>query len=409
MGKLTSKGFILTTQNEFFEKEKQLYTDIDPQWNLDPSSPDGLKVAHDAEVFTAMEEKVKQAYDARDVDKAVGEDLDILRALTGAYRNLGTPSTVELKITGVAGTQIPANSKVKTINEIVFLTDETVTIGLDGTVKVNAHCETNGAIEVSANTLTNIVNVIGGWQTVTNPMPASIGTNRDSDAVFRKKSAEAVGRAGQNQKESLFGELYATEGVRKVAIYENKTNSGSYDAIKNPHSLPPHSLAIVVDGGEDQDVAESIYIKLCPGVLLHAVGTKVDREVRSKLFPQSSDVITFSRPEAVEITLRITLGDPKNTLPTDDEIQEIIREAYMEYYSGDLIPSGIGFKDEGFTIGEMIPYFRMATPANKVTGDYEGVYIKDLKLNGGKDNVQVAFNQLAQFAKSRITVKVEKA
>lgn len=408
MGELTKKGYKIKTQNSYFEDETNLYKAIDPLWNLDPSSPDGLKAAHDAEVFSALDELIKQAYDARDPNKASGHDLDVLGKLTGARRSLGTPSTVKLKVTGVAGTIIPEGSTVETDDKISFVTDEAVTIGLDGTAEVNASCTVNGAIEVDANKLTTISQTIGGWQTVTNPLPAVVGTDRDSDAIFRIKRAQSVGQAGMNQKESIFGELYSTKGVRKVAIYENKTNSSSVDPVQNPHGLPPHSLAIVVDGGEDQDVAESIYRKNCPGVNLHAVGTKVEKTIYSKIFPASYDVIIFSRPEYVDITLAITIKDPNEELPPDDEIQEVIRQAYMEYSQGSLLPDGIGFMTTGFAIGDDVPFSRLFTPVNKVLGAYPNAFVQELTANGDTALIDIEFNQLARFQSSKITVTVEK-
>lgn len=407
MGKLTEKGYQIKSQNDYFDEEVALYKEIDPLWNMDPSTPDGLKAAHDAEVFAALDELVKQAYDARDPNKATGYDLDVLRALTGATRSLGTPSTVTLKVTGVASTIIPEGSRVKTADGVIFVTDEMVVIGLDGTATVGAHCTENGAIEVTAGTLTNIADTVGGWQTVTNPSPASPGTDRDSDAVFRVKSAKAVGRAGQNQKESLYGELFDTDGVRKVAVYENKTGSDAYDATHNPHSLPGHSLAIVVDGGEDMAVAKAIYRKICPGVALHAAGTKVEKTVYSEIFPASYDVITFSRPTDVPITIALTVADPNNVLPDDDEIQTLIRQAYIDYYEGDLLPDGIGFMTTGFDIGDDVPYTRLFTPPNKVLGDYPGTYVESLTVNGGTSNVEVEFNELARFKAPNITVTVK--
>lgn len=408
MGQLTDKGFQVKTQNEYFNEEKALYEEIDPLWNLDPSTPDGLKIAHDAEVFTALDEQVKLAYDARDPNKASGQDLDVLRALTGAKRSLGTPSTVGLKLTGVAGTSIRQGAKVKDSLGNIFLTDEDVTIGLDGTATVNAHNSVNGAVVVSANTLTNIVETVGGWQTVTNPLPSVAGTDRDSDAVFRIKSAQAVGRAGQNQRESLFGELYETTGVRKVAIYENKTGSDTVDPVKNPHALPAHSLAIIVDGGTDEDVAEAIYRKISVGVNLYAKANKVQKTVYSKLFPASYDVITFARPVDVAVKISVKIADPKGVLPVDSDVATMVKQAFIDYYEGDLLPSGIGFLTTGFSIGESVPYSRLFTPVNKVLGDYPGTYVSELKVNDGTANVNVEFNELARFTADQITVTVEK-
>lgn len=407
MGTLTKNGYEIKTQNEYFEAEQELYKAIDPNFNLDPSSPDGMKIAHDAEVFGALDELVKQAYDARDPNKASGYDLDVLRKLTGATRSQGTPSTVTLKMTGTSGTLIPKGSQAKTKTGIIFETDEDLVLATDGIGTVSAHCTQNGAIEVNANSITEVVTLVSGWQTVTNPQVATLGTARDSDALFRVKSARSVSRAGIGQKDSLYGELYETAGVRKVRIYENKTGSSLVDQIQNPHGLPPHSLAIVVDGGINTDVARSIYNKVSPGVLLHAVGESVVEVVQSERYPTSSDVITFSRPVSVDVSINVVVADPLHTLPSQDELQTLLRQAYIDYYEGDLLPDGVGFMTTGFDIGEIVPYTRLFTPANKVLGGYSGTYVKSLTVNGGTSNVEIKFNELARFFAQNITVSVE--
>ena len=408
MGTVTDKGFKAKTQNEFYEDEVALYKAIDPDWLLDPSTPDGLKIAHDAEVFGALDQAVKQAYDARDPNKATGYDLDVLRALTGSKRSLGTPSTVKLHLTGAPFTLIPMGSRVKNASGVEFAIDEDVTIQEDGVATVGAHCTKNGAIEVSSNALNQIVDTVGGWYTVTNREIASVGTDRDSDAVFRAKSAKAVARAGTGIVDNIYGELFAVSGVRKVMIYSNRTDSGAHHNITNPHTLPAHSIAIIVDGGAEQEIAEAIYRKLTLGVTLHGAGSPINRTVYSKKYPKSYDIITFARPTYKDVRINITIKDPLGTLPTDNEIQDLIRDAYIDFYEGDLIPSGIGFLTTGFDIGDMIPYSRMFTPPNKVLGNYTGAYVKELKLNDTTANVEIPFNGLARFTRSNITVKVER-
>ena len=407
MGTLTKNGYEIKTQNEYFADEQELYKAIDPNFTLEPSTPDGMKIAHDAEVFGALDELIKQAYDARDPNKASGYDLDVLRKLTGATRSQGTPSTVVLTMTGASGAVIPKGSQAKTKSGVIFETDEDLILATDGIGSVSAHCTENGAIEVNANSITEIVTLVSGWQTVTNREVATLGTNRDSDALFRVKSARSVSRAGIGQKDSLYGEIYETNGVRKVRIYENKTNSAVVDQVKNPHGLPAHSLAIVVDGGNDDDVARAIYNKLCPGVALHAVGTEVTKTVWSEKYRNSNDVITFSRPVYVDINLNLVVADPHSTLPSQDELQTLVAQAYVDYYEGDLLPDGIGFMTTGFDIGDIVPYTRLFTPVNKVLGNYGGTYVKSLTVNGGASNVNIEFNQLARFLPKNVTVTIE--
>lgn len=39
MAELTSTGYVLYPQNQWFDTERDLYLAIDPKWNLDPSTP----------------------------------------------------------------------------------------------------------------------------------------------------------------------------------------------------------------------------------------------------------------------------------------------------------------------------------------------------------------------------------
>ena len=112
MAEITFNGYVIKNQNAWFAEERQMYLDIDPNWNLDPSTPDGLKLASDAEIFANLDELGQRAYNSKDPNKAKDLELDILCAITGTTRNQGTPSTVELTLTGVNGTIITAGQIV---------------------------------------------------------------------------------------------------------------------------------------------------------------------------------------------------------------------------------------------------------------------------------------------------------
>ena len=38
MAEVTATGFVAKTEQEYYDEERQLYLDIDPEWNLDPST-----------------------------------------------------------------------------------------------------------------------------------------------------------------------------------------------------------------------------------------------------------------------------------------------------------------------------------------------------------------------------------
>ena len=107
---------------------------IDSDWNVDESTPDGLKMAHDAEIFSALDELGQQAYNSKDPNKATGQDLDVLCVLTGTFRDEGTASTIDLTLTGVAYTTISAGVRVESTETGVRWTlDSDVTLSAGGT------------------------------------------------------------------------------------------------------------------------------------------------------------------------------------------------------------------------------------------------------------------------------------
>lgn len=220
-----------------------------------PIDPDGLKLASDAEIWANIDELGQAAYNSKDPNKAKGVDLNIICSLTGTIRSQGTPSNVELTLGGTPGTVIIAGRQVESrVDGSRWRIDTNVTIG-GGTVTVNATCTTNGATQADIGTLTRIVNVVGGWQTVTNSTVATPGTNRQNDASLRLERAKAVARPGNAQVDNMLGEIFAVSGVRRAVIYENDTD------VTDANGLPEHSVAPIVDGGTDAAVALAIFRK----------------------------------------------------------------------------------------------------------------------------------------------------
>lgn len=397
MAKLTRTGYSVKSQNEWFDEEKQLYLDINSNWNLDPSTPDGLKIAHDAEIFSALDEVLQQAYNSKDPNKASGYDLDVICALTGTVRSEGTASTVTgFVLTGTPGTQVPAGTRFESsVTGYRFTLDQTWTLDSLGTATVGITCTTIGEIEADANTITTIVDTVAGLVSVNNPTPATPGTAAESDGSLRVKRATAVGRPGNNQIDSMLGELYAVDGTRRVKVYENDTNT------TDSNGLPPHSIAPIIDGGTDADVAMAIYTKKNPGVALYQAGTPVSVDVTSPTYPDNVKTIKFSRPKYVDMVIVVTI---KNDGSLPSNTQDLIRDAFIEFAAGGLVPAEFGFKVDGFDIGETVPYSTLYTPINKVIGQYGNSYVQTLTVNGGTTNVAIAFNELSRWTSSNITV-----
>lgn len=402
MAEITNTGYKLKTQNEWFEDELALYRAIDPDWPLDPSSPDGLKAAHDAEIFSALDEAMLRAYNSKDPEKARGIELDIICALSGVRRTQGTRSDIIIRFYGNPGADVLRGAIVESAaTGQRWTVDQAYKILPSGYVDATAVSSDVGPISADVGTLTRLGTVMSGITSCTNLAPANLGLDPENDGSLRIKRRRSVGKPSNNQLDSMYAALMDTQDVRRVAIYNNPTGSAAVSDL-NPHGLPAHSIAVIVDGGADEDVAMSMYLKLNPGTGMAQPGTPVEFPVASPLRPSNIQIVKFSRPEYVDINLSVTVTG--SDLPGD--IDQLIKEAVMEYAVGSLLDPSVGFRSTGFTIGDDVPYSSMFTPINQVVGQYPNAYVASLTVNSGTSNVPIAFNELSRWSESNITVTV---
>tara|TARA_R110000772_G_scaffold109924_3_gene213338 strand:- start:7153 stop:8367 length:1215 start_codon:yes stop_codon:yes gene_type:complete len=402
MAELTPTGYKLKTQNEWFEDERDRYLDVDPKWNLDASTPDGLKLSSDAEIFGNLDEVGQRAYNSKDPNKTSGIDLNVISALTGTIRSQGTPSNVELTLGGVIGTLILAGKIVKSsIDDSQWSTDTNATIGVGGTVTVNATAISNGSTQADIGTINKISTTVGGWQTVTNLTVATPGTNIQNDSSLRLERAKSVSRPGNNQLDNMLGEVFSVDGVRRAVILENDTDTNDFYG----NGLPKNSIAPIIDGGVDASVALAIFRKKNPGCKLFASGTSVNVADVYDVYPSNKKDITFSRPTYVEAIVTVNVQSD-GTLPNDADEQ--IKQAIVDYSAGELVAAECGFNVLGFDIGEDVPVSRIGTPVNQIIGKYGNSYLTGLTVNtlsfGGI--VPIAVNELSRWTIANVTVTI---
>lgn len=398
MAGIDDTGYRLNPQNNWFANERDLYLGIDPDWNLDPSTPDGIKLASDAETFGNLDEVLQRAYNSKDPNKAKGVDLDTICALTFTYRDKGSPSTVGLTCRGTPGTPIPAGSIVENaLNGSRWTTNSDVIIATNGTVTVLATCDENGRIEASVDTVTKIIDTVPGWLGVTNGSVATLGRGVQSNESLRRERRLTVARSGQNQVENILGEVFAVPGVRRARVYENDEDSN------DSNSQPARSVAVVVDGGDDVAVAEAINLKRTTGVTQYQPATAVTKAVASVKYPWQTTTIKYSRPTYIDVTIVVTVIND-GSLPVDAEAK--IKESIYDYVTADDLDEGVGFNVMGFDIEETVHPSRLYTPVNKVVGSYGNSYIESLTLNGGAGPVTVGYAQLSRFSLSNISVVI---
>lgn len=325
-------GVTAPTTQELREELAQAYknafrkNDDDPELNTDPASPMGQVIdAHVAESEAANAEVIFLA-NQFSPDTARGLFLDALVSLYFLKRKTSEPTVVTCTCTGLKGTVIPYGVIVEDIegNKLRHNAAGGVSIGDNGTVTTTFSTVEHGAIAIAANSVTNIVTVIPGWDSITNPAPGVIGRDRESDAELRNRRSESVAINAQGNVDAIEAEIRSIDGVIDAVVFENITNQ---EQTQYGLTLEPHSIGISVYGGEDADIAQAIFAKKAGGV-----GTSGGYEVSYVDSEHLNAIYTYkiTRPVATAFNVQVTLW----TDDVDATTQEAIQAAVVSSFFG---------------------------------------------------------------------------
>ena len=268
---------------------------------------------------------VQYAYNSRSPSTAIGAALDSVVKLNGIYRKAAGYSTCELTITGTAFTEIK-NGSVKDATGNVWNLPASVVIGSDGTIKATATCATAGAITALPGDITEINTPTFGWTAVTNEVSAIQGNAIETDGELRQRQTISVSNPSQTMLAGTLGALRALKNVARVSVYENDTNISTVDEDDNPYGLPAHSVTCVVEGGDDNDIAEAIlYHK---GIGCYTNGSTV---VKVKDQNEYINTIRFYRPTYVPIYVHVKV---KKYTGYISSLASSIKSAVYDYLEG---------------------------------------------------------------------------
>lgn len=287
------------------------------------------------------------AYNNRTPLTAVGVGLDNICAIAGIERKPATYSTVQLTVTGDAGTVIEQGEASD--GTYKWELPRPVTIPDNGIITVEATCEEAGNIGALPNTITTIVTPVYGWLSVTNNYAAQNGTNIESDAELRGRFALATSSPSVTVMDGVQSAIENIEGVGRVVGYENDTSEESNGDIPDgvPAGLPPHSISFVVEGGEDEEIATAIYNKKTPGCY-----TNGNNEVQLISDAGNINTIRFFRPEEKTPSYNVKV---RKLAGYNDEYENKIKQAIAEYvnsapigstlYEGQLTTAAMSVQD----------------------------------------------------------------
>jgi len=196
-----------------------------------------------------------------------------------------------------------------------------------------------------------------------------VGRDREEDDELRERAEEAVAGGGTSTHDALAAALINDIiDVISVTIYENKTsidNSGS-------GGLPPHSFEAVVYGGDETEIARTIFDNkaITSNDIGGVRGTKVTETVQSNVNNDERQ-ISFTRPtkQTVDITINIVTSD---SYIGDNNLKDLI----VKYIGGTLSDSTNAL---GLSVGKDV---RIDQLRDIIVGEDTGVIGFDQSVDG---------------------------
>jgi uncharacterized phage protein gp47/JayE len=301
-------------RDDLIAQYKQIYgEDI----YLEPDSQDYQMISAYASKDYDTMQLLQIVYNNHSPKTAVGSGLSSLVKLNGIARKAASYSTCVLTLTGTVGTTIAAGVAKDDKGNLWDLPPNLTFTST--TLEATAQCETLGAIEAGVGTITKINNPQAGWTAVTNDVPAVVGQPIETDVELRERQIISVAIPSQNMVDSTVAGIASVSGVTRYKVYDNDTN------LTDENGIPGHTIAAVVEGGLDADVAEQVYLRKGPGGGTY--GSSSFNYVNASGIP---NIIKFSRPTytSIDVTVTVSAGIGYSSAILD-VIKENI-EAYIE-------------------------------------------------------------------------------
>lgn len=238
-------------------------------------------------------------------------------------RKVAQPTYVTCQLTGIPDTVIPYGAVVQTSddNETQLICNASVAIGDDGTAETTFRTPETGEVEIAANTVTRIVTVVAGWDTVNNEEAGATGRLVETQQEFEARRYASVAKNAHGSVASILGTLNNINDILDCAVFENV---GDDPVVMYGVEVGGHSIAACVYGGEDEDIAEAIYTKKDAGC-----GTSGNYTVT---YTDGGTDYTYNiyRPDTVTFAVKIVIANASELAETTiEELKEVIVSDFL--------------------------------------------------------------------------------
>lgn len=288
-----------------------------------------------------------------------GVEEDVIAGLAKAITDDGYTITAE-------NNTLTIEDKTISRSNVLILSDNLTTSSV--TVIATFLTEEYGKITLPYGIVTKMVNNVTGFTAVTNLLEPTYGRKQESDIELRQSYIAKSALRSNTMIESIVGELLNNiENVESASGYENDTD------YVDSRGLPPHSIEIIVEGGDNTEIAQAILRRKAGGIQTYGSIEVGVPGVYGDTIP-----VRFNRPDYLYTWLKVVLHGDKSQLPTNYAsltIQALISDG-AEFVAGtnlltQLLNDGIYDAVAGLTYVEIYTAYGTSSVYVPEASDYK--------------------------------------
>jgi len=179
-----------------------------------------------------------------------------------------------------------------------------------------------GKVVLPLGAITEIVTTVAGFESCSNVATPVYGRIEETDAEFRQSYLQKMSSRSTSTLESIVAAILKNvDNVSSATAYENDGNE------PDAEGRPPKSIEVIVDGGNDDEIASQILSKKTAGIGTYGTITVEVPDAFGGTIP-----ISFNRPESVYLWLKVQISEhPSKPLP--DAYADLIKSAILDCVS----------------------------------------------------------------------------
>ncbi|EOD2819788.1 baseplate J/gp47 family protein [Providencia stuartii] len=374
MLQITETGIVIDKLTDVHQRLtegfKRIYGD---DINLDADSPDGQMIGLFSQEIDNINQAIALIAQMLDPYKAIGSWLEQRAMYAGIVRRGADYSYLnEVVITGKQGVTVHKGSLLSDDNRTKWVTLADVTLGSNGSARVDLRSQELGAFSLPANRPLTMDTVTIGVDSITTTKAAKEGAFEETDGNLLLRFMRSHAINNHDDYQGLEGALLDLPDVKQAKVYENYTNQ------TDEKGIPPHTLNAVVIGGHDNDIGRTILSKKVGGCGVFG------RISNTQTYAGAPRTVYFDRAALVNVKVKLLLE----------------RVGGFHDIDTDAIKAALAATE--FNIGESVYAMRLTCQVNAV----QGFYIKSITVNG-RDAVSIGVRQCAQIRPEDVEVLIE--